>query len=222
MSNAISHFVDLLDRWEYHYPLPTQWAAEIPLPSGVNQSLQDKIQELEHPEWEFGAALSQLTKYEVLKKDSVHCFFVDGASYAGESAGATSTSIGEGGSINGGLIPGIYSTGRSDFGSRNLAITFRETAQSFADFVVRPWIILASHLGRIADKNSEIKTNITVYSYGKAKQSGGPPTTRKIYRYYGCIPAKVSAQELRYGEDSVMTYSTDWFFDRYSISSGNN
>lgn len=221
MSDAIPHFVDLLDQWSYHYPLPSQWAVEIPLPSSISQSLQDTIQELEHPEWEFGAALSELTKYEVLKKDSIHCFFVDGVSLQAENAGVASTTIGEG-NINGGLIPGIYSNGRGDFASRGVTITFRETGSSFADFVIRPWIILASHLGRIADRNSEIKANITVYSYGKSQQSNGTPTIRKIYRYYGCIPAKISTQELKYGEDnSIMTYSTEWYFDRYSISSGN-
>jgi len=219
MSNAISHFVDLLDNWSYHYPLPSQWAVEIPLPSGISQSLEGDIQGLEHPEWEINTALSELTKYEVLKKDNIHCFFVDSVQLQSENAGVQSTSIGDGGSINGGLIPGLYSTGRADFASRALTITFRETAHSFADFVIRPWIILAAHLGRIADRNNEIKTNITVYSYGKSKQSGQTtPPIRKTYRYYGCIPAKVSSLDLKY-EDGLMTYSTEWYFDRYSISS---
>ncbi len=218
MSNAISHFVDLLDNWGYHYPLPSQWAVEIPMPSGISGALESRIQELEHPEWEINSALSELTKSEVLTKEGVHCFFVDGADLISENAGVTSTSIGEGGNINGGLIPGLYSTGRADFSQRALKITFRETAYSFADFVIRPWIILSAHLGRIADKNNEIKTNITVYSYGKSLSPGGKPTIRKIYRYYGCVPAKVSELALKYDDSSIMTYSTEWYFDRYSIS----
>jgi hypothetical protein len=212
MSNAIPNFVDLLDNWSYHYPLPSQWAVEIPLPSGISQSLEGDIQELEHPEWEINTAFSELTKHEVLKKDTIHCFFVDSVQLQPENAGASSTSIG-------GLIPGLYSTGRADFASRALSITFRETAHSFADFVIRPWIILAAHLGRIADRNNDIKTNITVYSYGKSRGSSKLPTIRKIHRYYGCIPAKVSALDLKYDDGSIMTYSTEWYFDRYSVSS---
>ena len=219
MSNAIPNFVDLLDNWSYHYPLPSQWAVEIPLPSGISQSLEGDIQELEHPEWEINTAFSELTKHEVLKKDTIHCFFVDSVQLQPENAGASSTSIGDGGNINGGLIPGLYSTGRADFASRALSITFRETAHSFADFVIRPWIILAAHLGRIADRNNDIKTNITVYSYGKSRGSSKLPTIRKIHRYYGCIPAKVSALDLKYDDGSIMTYSTEWYFDRYSVSS---
>jgi hypothetical protein len=220
MSNPISHFVDLLDNWGYHYPLPSQWAVEIPIPSGVDQSLQDKLQQLEHPEWEFGAALSELTKYEVIKKDGVFCFFVDGANLQGENYTMSVAEIGESGSINGGLIPGLISAGRGNFSSREVTIKFRETAHSFADFVIRPWVILAAHLGRIADQNNLIKTNVTVYNYGKS-ETGNTPKIRKVFRYYGCVPAKVEAQELKYSEDSsILTYSTAWYFDRYSISTG--
>ncbi len=220
MSDAISHFVSLLDQWSYHYPLPSQWAVEIPLPGGINSSLEENIRQLEHPEWGISSALSELTKYEVLKKDTVHCFFVDTVNLAGESYSIQSTTIGEG-SINGGLIPGIYSGGRQDFSSRSVSIGFRETAYSFADFVIRPWIILAAHLGRIADQNNQIKADITVYSYGKSYSNSNRPVIRKIYRYYGCVPAKIEAQTLKYGEDSnIITYNTEWFFDRYSISTG--
>jgi len=219
MSNAIPSFVDLLDTWSYHYPLPSQWAAEIPLPSGISRSLESKIQELEHPEWGLNPAFEELTKYEVLKKDTIHCFFIDGINQIGETCSVASTNIGDGGNINGGLIPGIYSNGRADFASRELTIRFRETAHSFADFVIRPWIILAAHLGRIADQNNQIKTDITVYNYGKSQSSGGGPVIRKIYRYYGCVPAKVDTQELSYKEDSsIVVYNTGWYFDRYSIS----
>ena len=218
MSNAISNFVDLLDQWSYHYPLPSQWAVEIPLPSGISQSLESQIKELEHPEWEINQALPELTKYEVMQKDNIHCFFVDSVNQAGESAGASPASFG-GGNINGGIIPGLISNGRSDFSGRAVRIGFRETAHSFADFVMRPWIILSTHLGRIADRSSEIKTNITVYSYGKSYSGGNKPVTRKVYRYYGCIPAKVDEISLKYSEDSsVTTYNTEWYFDRYSIS----
>lgn len=220
MSNAIPNFVDLLDNWSYHYPLPSQWAVEIPLPGGISQSLESDIQELEHPEWEINTALSELTKYEVLKKDTIHCFFVDGVQLQPENAGAASTSIGEGGNINGGLIPGLYSIGRGDFASRALSITFRETAHSFADFVIRPWIILAAHLGRIADRNNDIKTNITVYSYGKSRGQSSTSPIRKIHRYYGCIPSKVNSLDLKYDDGSIMSYQTEWHYDRYSISSG--
>lgn len=218
MSNAISHFADLLGNWSYHYPLPSQWSVMFKLPSGVSQSLESNIQELEHPEWEINTAFDALTKPEVLTQDNVHCFFVDSVTHQGESAGASTTSFG-GGSINGGLIPGIFSNGRSDFASRQLTIGFRETAHSFADFVIRPWIILASHLGRIADRNSEIKTDIRVFSYGKSDSDPTKPVMRKKYTYYGCIPAKVSQLDLKYSEDSsIITYATEWHFDRYSIS----
>lgn len=218
MSNPVSHFVDLLDKWDYHHPLPTQWAVEIPLPSAINSSLEDAIQSLEHPEWSISSSISPLTNYEVIQKDGVHCFFVDGVSLAAENFTVGNAQIGDG-SNNGGLIQGLISNGRGDFANREVNIGFRETAQSFADFIIRPWIIIASHLGRIADRSGEIKTNITVYNYGKSYSGSSTPVIRKVYRYYGCIPSKVEARELNYTEDSsIITYKTGWNFDRYSIS----
>lgn len=220
MSNPISHFVDLLDKWEYHYPLPSQWAVSIPLPTAINGSLESTIQSLEDKEWSIEESRQSLTKYQVTKIDGVHCFFVDSATLAGENFTVGSAKIGDG-SNNGGLIQGLISNGRGDFASRTVNIAFRETAQSFADFIIRPWVILASHLGRIADRSEEIKANITVYNYGKSVGNNWPFVARKIYKYYGCIPSAVEAQELNYGGDSsIITYKTAWQFDRYSISDG--
>lgn len=218
MSNPVSHFVDQLNEWGFHHPLPSQWAVEIPLPSGVSSSLDGQLRQLENSQWGIASALTNLTKPSVLSQPDIFCFFVDGVNLAGESYVMQSANIGDG-SINGGLIPGLFSGGRQDFASRSVSITFRETAHSFADFVVRPWIILASHLGRIADQSNQIKTNVTVYSYGKAKSNNGPPVIRKIYRYLGCVPAKVESQVLKYSDDSsIMTYSTEWYFDSYSLN----
>lgn len=227
MSNPIGYFLDSLEKWEYHYPLPSQWAVSITkIPSGIsgieqnNQraySIDNEIKQLEHQDWELNNALPALLNDEVLKQEGIECFFVDSVNLAPENAGASSTSIG-GGNINGGIIPGLISNGRADFSARPLTIGFRETAHSFADFVIRPWIILAAHLGRIADRNSEIKTDIVVYSFGKSYPGKNKPEIRKVYTYYGCVPSKVDSISLKYGDDSMITYSTEWYFDRYSIS----
>ena len=47
-----------------------------------------------------------------------------------------------------GLFQALYPQEGQPF--TDLTLQFRETNTSFVDFVVRPWIILAEHFGRIA------------------------------------------------------------------------
>lgn len=217
MSNPVLKFVESLGKWDLHYPLPGDWIVSISIAEEFFNKIQKDLQELERaPRPRNG--ITVLKNWGLDGGEFVHCFFVDRAELGGETLTMQSANIGDG-NMNGGLIQGIYSGGRADFASRALNISFRETANSFADFMIRPWILYAGHVGRIADElGQSAKAIVRVYSYGKRFSNVGEPVLRKTTEYHGCTPIKIENKTLDYTTDSsIITYSTEWCFDRLVV-----
>lgn len=215
--NPIPHFVDLLDQWDYNIPFSTQWAVSIDIDDGIKDTIQ-KVKDLESVggddrNWNFRESVDILTRDDVAKQTNVHCFFADSVGEISESFSADSASF----SNNGGLIPGLISNGRSGYHSRSLDIGFRDTNVSFADFLIRPWIIAAAYLGRIADDNNKIKTNINVYHFTRNINEENKRIKFKTFNYYGCTPVGVDAPDYNYSKENVITFKTKWVFDTYGV-----
>jgi hypothetical protein len=216
MPNAINRFLELIDTESFHIPFSAQWAVLITLPDGLIGEIKN-VPNFEDSRWYPGSDIfTELTKQSVFTDEGVGCIFADSVTQIGDGFGVTDADIGDSGTT-GGIIPGIYSKNRTGFASKLLKMKFRETSLSFTDFVIRPWIILASHYGRIADKNNVTKSpEITVINFSKGKS---PAQIRKSFKYFQCTPYMVDDIEMTYEKDTVMSYSVTWSFERYAIYS---
>ena len=212
--------LDMMRFWQYDLPLHTQWMVLI---YDFPQIIRDSIQSLEgliESDWNIAPETwDMLTNNQAQNRSSMGCFFAQTVSQIPESHGVGVANIDN----NGGFLPGVVSTGRSDTTNRSLNIGFRDTNLSFVDLVIRPWTIVASHMGRIAttDPAQNIKsTRIQTVHFTRRIPGGSPDRPiRKIVNYYGCTPFAVADKTYDYtGEDfdkSVM--GTQWVYDNYSV-----
>jgi len=124
----------------------------------------------------------------------------------------------------GGLIPGIHGNPRNPYGSENkLNITFLETNTDIFDYFMKPWTIAAAHKGLIedGDNNTNIKSTIDAYLYGRATNRSSVPTLRKHITFHKCVPMQVDADSVSYGD---MSYDNDlsrvvaFVFERYTVN----
>jgi hypothetical protein len=214
MSNAINRFLEQIDTESFHIPFSTQWAVFITLPPELVNEIQN-IKRFEDNRWyQFSDIFSDLTQQAVFTDEGVGCLFADSVTQVGDGFGAVDADIGDSGTT-GGIIPGVYSKNRAGFAQKQLKMKFRETSLSFTDFVIRPWLILASHYGRIADKNNVTKSpEITVINFSKGES---PAQIRKSFKYFQCTPYMVDDIEMSYDKDNVMSYNVTWVFERYAI-----
>ena len=123
---------------------------------------------------------------------------------------------------NMGFIPGKI--GGNRMGAQALTLQWRETNRSFPDLVLRPWLMLASHMGLVArppGDNRNIKTNISIVQLAKTYQHI-PLVERKIWRFYNCVPTSIDSKEITHeegGNFSGQIYTTSWAYTHYSIES---
>lgn len=111
-----------------------------------------------------------------------------------------------------GFIKGIVGDGRKDM--TTLSMSFLETNVSFVDYVLRPWLIAATHKSL---KDPNLKTNITVWHLSKM----GPRKNmvkRKVTVYQNCVPVSIDDQEYNYtGGDVYLKRNVDFAFEKYYI-----
>jgi hypothetical protein len=119
-----------------------------------------------------------------------------------------------------GFLPGKVGGNRS--GMAPLVIQWRETNRSFTDLVIRPWLILSSHLGLVARHSADernIKANISIVQLAKTYQYT-PLVERKIWRFYNCVPTSISTNELTYQDgNNFDIFTTNWHYTHYTIES---
>jgi hypothetical protein len=87
--------------------------------------------------------------------------------------------------------------------------------------VLRPWILLASHLGLVARPDTDfrnIKTNIKIIQLAKTYQYL-PLLERKIWHFYNCVPIAIDGKELTYDANEITLYNVKWSYTHYGIES---
>ena len=139
--------------------------------------------------------------------------FASKVNIPGESLGVQRVGIKE--STTGILLGATVLNNRSQ--DTKLKIDFIETNNSFPDFVIRPWVLAASHYGLFARANGSphnVKRTllITWLDYNK--------TPRKIFEFYDCVPVSLTGTDYSYSESSgVRTVSTEWIYKNYTLNS---
>jgi hypothetical protein len=219
-------YLSLLERYEYNLALNSQWVLII---HGFPQTVKNQIAQLEAVrtnDWLLSDTYDDLTKQQLQATTEVGCFFIDSVQLPDERY-----NVAQAGNYDfGGFIkPGVGGT-RDAFSSKSIVTSFRETNADFVDFVIRPWVIVASYNGYFAyqNQNERIRVpRIQLISFGRQKHTPIAPydentfrPTRKVYNFYNCAPYGVDGKKYSYNEDqgSPEMRSVTWCFDNYSVN----
>lgn len=216
------HFLRMLSTWSGSIPNQFMWMVLIDrFPPAVSTQMLQKFE----PRGDGGNIGNNIDKNlrttaGYLYQRVAGCYFAQGATLPGEATTYQYSNVNK----PRGFIGGMYADPRATL--QPLTLQFMETNTSFVDFTIRPWTILASHLGLVARPGDDpasgnvddqnIKTNITIIQLAKTYQ-GRSPVQRKVWRFYNCVPFSVSTQELQTGATDVERISTQWAYTNYTV-----
>jgi hypothetical protein len=244
------NFLQHLDKWEFAIPNKFLWLVNIeaavlpnqltsntftklhPIPKYVvSQSMFDlepgdngqNAGAIDKPGsraagWDIDQGMQEITRDTFMKTGGGKhgCLLAQGVVLPGEQYDVKDVAINN----NMGFLPGKVGGNRS--GMAPLIVQWRESNRSFVDLVIRPWIILTSHMGlvaRPATDNRNIKANISVVQLAKTYQYT-PLVQRKIWRFYNCVPVSVDSKELTYQDgNNFDLFTTSWHYTHYTIES---
>jgi hypothetical protein len=161
--------------------------------------------------------------WKVITDDDL--FLANGVSIPGETLKTSKVGYS---SDNNGLYGGFLSSpvfnGRGDTG--NLSITFLETNKSFLDYVIRPWIVAASHYGYFAKSSGStqnFKTDITITFLDKTS-TGNDAGIRKIFVFHDAVPINLEGADANYGgtaSTGIRTSKISWTYSTYEVNAVN-
>ena len=243
-----STFMTALENWSFNVPMQNLWAVVFDLPpilrptgeagkqAGVGES---RVDDILYTMGEFnknaGRDMNARRVIKELDQDIFQkvsgCLFAQSVIIPGESVQMTWQPPG---GNTGGLIGFPLLGNRQQFTSLNIG--FRETNLSFIDFVMRPWLILASHLGLTERHPLErlgVKSDIHVIQFAKAgaalKKGSSytgtdahhenliPLLPRKIWRFKDCTPIRVPQGDYSYSETSIETKTVEFIYSHYEV-----
>ena len=118
----------------------------------------------------------------------------------------------------GGWLPPATSGNRNKY--NKLKIVFTETNASFIDFVIRPWLVLASYNGLVArpeDSNRNVKCSWCDVNLLARTVPGQPQAIRKIYRFNNIVPVSIEGEQYSYMSDDLKYSSVDFVYDQYYV-----
>lgn len=144
--------------------------------------------------WAIDKAINTTLNLDYQQKKG--CMFVQAVQIPGEA-----NQVNPEGLQQSGYIRTFTGAGRDTF--QNLQISFLETNVSFADNVIRPWVIATSHLGMIARSGeTNYRCNISVYKLGVIARNQ-PPYIALKYTFYGACPISISGEEYNYTQNTT-------------------
>ena len=233
-------FFSALNNWHFNVPDQRAWAVVMTLPGIITRqgALQADyyLKQLEEfPEMGANNAVVRGIAKEL--QYTTGCLFAQGVAIPGESVNYTYTP--PSGDSTGGLIGFPYFATRQPF--QPLSITYRETNVSFIDFVLRPWMIMASHMGlteRHPQAGMGVKADIYVIQFAKAGsalesranpiqpeahvvsehlENVIPLIPRKIWRFIDCVPTRVPPSDHSYSESAIEAKSIEFIYKNYEV-----
>ena len=214
------YFLTQMESWFTAIPMSTQWIVLIDrYPPGLKTSLIQGLERIDGSKtgFDIDGAKNILTSFPLQKV--IGCLFASSVTVPNEGYAVESASV----ENNRGFLPGVIAGGRN-LEAPVLDLQFRETNTSFIDFVIRPWVILASHYGFVArDPNNyneaikNMKVNVHIMQYTRTR-AGVSQVPRKIWNFYNCVPFTVNEETLEYTEEKLMNFNTRWTYSNYTVS----
>lgn len=234
-SYHIPYFHSLMCEWAYNISLSFFWVVIIDAQnrSHLLNSINDvsSIEPSLKGKWDITQAETNAL-FNNRTQDTIGCIFADSIRIPGESS--TLVQIG-GSKTHGGHLAGQGISGRTALAP--LDIGFRETNLSFTDFFLRPWNIISSYKGLLADdggltSNSNasywggsIKSNIHIYQLAGSNDefsTCAKSVIRKEYHYYDAVPISIADDELTSeGGGNVNKRQVSFAYNYYTVGKGN-
>ncbi len=240
------NFLQHMEKWEFAIPNKFLWLVNIeaasgstdtkfiqthPIPKYINTHNMHQYENADNPVhsgnidqpatyspgWDIDQGKREITQETYMRTGNEHgCILAQGVVLPGEQYQVNDVAIDN----NMGFLPGKVGGNRSPMAP--LILQWRETNRSFVDLVIRPWIILTSHLGLVARPPTDgrnIKANISIVQLAKTYQYT-PLLERKIWRFYNCVPVSVDSKELTYQDgNNFDIFTTQWHYTHYTIES---
>lgn len=97
-----------------------------------------------------------------------------------------------------------------------LELEIIETDYSFIDFLLRPWAIIVSYEGLIAQEDTIKANSMSLYQYDR---SGN---VRKEFVFYNICPMSCPSMELSHRNEKLQTVKTKWVYTHYIVRTGNS
>lgn len=213
------YFLQQMQSWFTAYPLATQWMVVIEsFPAGLTTSLIQGLERIDGSKQGFDIDAAKLVLTNFGAQKIVGCLFAHSVTIPNESFSIDRVTV----ENNRGFLPGVIASGRRSE-APDLNIEFKETNTSFVDFVIRPWVILASHYGLVArdpgvasEALKNMKVNMHVMQLTRTR-AGVSMIPRKIWNFYNCVPYNVAEQTLDYSDEKLTTHRTLWTYSNYTV-----
>jgi len=222
--SARDYFLTQMESWVTSIPLRTQWVVLIDrYPAALNTKIIQGLELIggDKKGWDIDTPLKILKSYPLQRV--IGCLFASSVTIPPETLDTEHINV----KNSRGFQWGLIASERQKYGSP-LRIGFRETNTSFIDTIIRPWIILASHMGftaRPGDKGGQrdyfnVKTDITIMQYA-ATYSNISMIPRKVWTFYNCVPVTLSEEEAVYDPagEVLDVFQSSWVFTNYTVHS---
>lgn len=234
-SYHIPYFHTLMCEWAYNIALSFFWVVIIDAQnkSHLMNSILDvgNIEPTLKGKWDISQRETNAL-FNERTQDTIGCIFADSVRVPGESS--LITTIGGAGE-HGGHLGGQAMAGRSAL--TPLEIGFRETNLSFTEFFLRPWNIISSYKGLLADDGGlssssgasywggSIKSNIHLYQLargGDGYDSCSSSVIRKQFHFYDAVPIKINDDDLQSdGGAGLNKRQVSFTYQYYTVGKGN-
>ena len=218
------NFFNMLERWETTLPLTSLWMVFFKIPQVVTDQQLKEYGELPGGiNWGVDGVKSAFGGGDFT--GTYGCALAQTVGIPVEQLGIDTV-----GPVNRGFLKGPVVQQRQSFAALN--IEFLETTLSFNDFLLRPWIILTSHLGLVHSSKPErrVTTDVYVVNLSRAGTDFGESETpqnqgnnqrsfipRKIWLFQDCIPVNIGQETYTYGQSEIDRRDTEWSFRRYQV-----
>ena len=236
-------FFNFLERWETSIPLQSLWMVFFDIPGFVKRNDGVRSIDSEMQNWgEYvvarggGKNFSTGTARKRLLKEG-NIGYKTGIAFATSiNIPGESSEIGSIGPNNRGFLRDPIMQQRTQL--QPISVNFLETNMSFVDHLIRPWLILSTHMGFVARKSAlsnygGLATTITAIQFAKMGTmhrdlrdstlgTYGPNIKgmepRKIFIFKDAVPVKVDNQDMSYGIDNdLQKRAVEFQYRRYQV-----
>lgn len=207
-------FMSALQSWESTFAFDTYYMVQFDIPRIITDESMKELGEDVVGSSGIDFAKKRLTHNTYQK--NVGCIFCTGINLPQESINVQYHPSVQ----NRGFIGAPYVNSRDTY--QPIGMEVYESNISFADFILKPWAIIASHRGAQAGYTYPHKTNMVINELAKGGASyglfggGSGLTVRKQTTLIDCFPIRVSSRRITQKTNGEVSYvPVEWAYSRY-------